>query len=565
VPAATVPAATVPAAAGQSTATLSLGPLPDITLWSPDTPKLYTVRATLTAPGQPPHTAEVRTGFREARFTPDGFFLNGERLPLFGLNRHQLFPYLGHAGPARLQRRDAEIIRTELNCTMVRCSHYPQSPHFLDACDELGLLVWAEAPGWQYVGDPDWQDLAAANVHDMIVRDRSRPSVIVWGTRLNETAAHPALYARTGRLARDLDGSRPTAGAMVTQSTEDWAEDVFGYDDYHGRDGVAELLPPLDGVPYLVSEAVGALSGPPTYRWTDPAAALAAQARLHAQVHAIARSDPRYAGLLGWAAIDYASLNGGNRIWAALKTPGVLDTFRVAKPGAALYRSQADPRVRPVLIPVFCWDAELDGPGADAMIATNCDRLEVYAGEHHVATGTPDRERFGALARPPVFVDLSGVRPGPDLSGVRPGPDLRIDGYLGGRLAATVRMSADRARDRLALAADHAQLDADGSDATRITFRAVDEHGNQRLRVAGEVRLSLAGPAVLIGDNPFPLGRYGGAGGAFVRSLPGRAGTVTVTASHSFLGQNALTLQLSPPASSRRLAGNPARGPGYRG
>ena len=79
---------------------------------------------------------------------------------------------------------------------MVRCSHYPQSPHFLDACDELGLMVWEEPPGWQYLGRRRLAGLVVQNVHDMVIRDRNRPSVIVWGTRLDETANYPTLYAR---------------------------------------------------------------------------------------------------------------------------------------------------------------------------------------------------------------------------------------------------------------------------------------------------------------------------------------------------------------------------------
>src|SRR5262249_14686256 len=146
----------------------------------------------------------------------------------FGLNRHQLFPYTGMAAPARLQRRDAEILRYELNCNMVRCSHYPQSPHFLDACDELGLMVWEELPGWQQLGDHRWQDFVVQNARDMVVRDRSRPSVVIWGTRLDETPNSHALYARTRRVARYLDGSRPTSGATLQHSTSGWGEDVFG-------------------------------------------------------------------------------------------------------------------------------------------------------------------------------------------------------------------------------------------------------------------------------------------------------------------------------------------------
>src|SRR5262249_18105355 len=238
------------------------------------------------------------------------------------------------------------------------------------------------------------------------------------------------------RIAGELDGSRQTSGAMAHRSTAGWDEDVFAYNDYHARRASARLRPPLSGVPYLISEAVGALSGRPAYRWIDTGAALAAQALLHAQVHNDARSDTRYAGLLGWVGFDYASLNGGNRILRALKTPGGLDTFRVPKPGAAFYRSQVDPRVRPVVLPVFFWDfgpsSPPNGPGPDAMIATNCDRLEIYLGGRHLATGTPDRARFGNLSYPPVFADLT-------VDGSHR-PELRIDGYLGELRVASVRM-----------------------------------------------------------------------------------------------------------------------------
>ena len=159
--------------------------------------------------------------------------------------------------------------------------------------------------------------------------------------------------------------------------------------------------------------------------------------------------------------------------------------------------------------------------------------------------GTPDFAGFGCLDYPPVFADLRV-----DGSGL---PELRIDGYVGGRLAASVRMSADTSRDRLVLAADDRSIQADGTDTTRITFRAVDAYGNQRPRADGEVRLALAGPALLIGDNPFSFGAYGGVGGAFVRSEPGRAGLVTVTAEHPGLGRAAARVTVTPPGPGPRL------------
>jgi beta-galactosidase len=534
-------------ATGATVANLTITPIPDVTYWSPETPRLYTVRTTLSY-GNGSHTVATRIGFREAVFEPGGFYLNGERYEIFGLNRHQLFPYTGMAAPARLQRRDAEILKNVLNCNMVRCSHYPQSPHFLDACDELGLMVWEEPPGWGYVGDAAFQDIVLQNVRDLVVRDRNRPSVIVWATRLNETASYPGLYAKTRQLAYQLDGSRQTTGAVTFRTLAGWAEDVFAYDDYESADGNAILKPPIPGIPYFVSEAVGALDGAPKYRWIDTEAVLAEQGRMHAQVHNIAQSQPGYAGLLGWCGIDYASINGGDRIWNNLKTPGVTDTFRVPKPGASFYRSQVSPHAAgPVILPMFFWDfgpsSPQDGPGAGSIIATNCDRLELYVGGRHFAAGIPDTQDYGSLAYPLVFVDLT-------VSGAVL-PELRIDGYLGDRKVATMLMSADTRDDHLLLTAADSAIEADGFDATRITFRAVDAYGNHRPGITGDVTLSLAGPGVLIGDNPFAFGEYGGVGGAFIRSLPGQPGLVRVTAGHLALGTASVQVAVTTARSDR--------------
>jgi beta-galactosidase len=536
-------------ATGTSVVTLTMTGLEQVGLWSPASPQLYTLRTTLhPVPGSAaqPHVYDVTTGFREAVFTTDGFYLNGDRQPIFGLNRHQHFPFLGLAACARLQRRDAEILKNELNCTMVRCSHYPQSPHFLDACDELGLMVWEETPGWNYVGDAAFQQLVLGNVHDMVVRDRNRPSVIMWGTRLNETANYVDLYAQTRQTADDLDGTRPTTGAMDIYSTSDWAQDVFGYDDYHSSDGAATLQPPLPGVPYLISEAVGALDGSPTFRWTDSGAVLASQGVMHAQVHDIAQGGAGYAGLLGWCAFDYASLNGGMRIWLNLKTPGVMDLFRVPKPGAGFYRSQVPSADQPVILPLFFWDygpsSPVNGPGPDSAIATNCDRLELFVDGRHLGTALPDTDSYPNLACPPAFADLSV--PGTGL------PELRIDGYVGTTLAATVTMASDPARDRLGLTVDDTSIVADGSDTTRVTFRALDAYGHQRPYVTGDVTLALTGPGVLVGDNPFAFGTYGGVGGAFVRSTVGGTGRVTVTATHPVLGSARGSVRVTPATGS---------------
>jgi beta-galactosidase len=528
-------------AAGQTTVTVTLSGLGQVTLWDTDQPKLYHVVATLLVDGQHRHEYRVRTGFREASFAPDGFYLNGRRMTLLGVNRHQYFPFAGGAMPGRVQARDAGIIRRELNCTMVRCSHYPQSEAFFDACDELGLLAWEEAAGWGYLGDAAWLALASRDIGQMIVRDRNHPCIVIWGARLNETPNNTAFYTGTNELAHGLDDSRPTAGAMAgMRLTTDYQQDVFAENDYSsvtGPDGAKQpsLQPPADGVgrPYLVTEAVGTLSGPARYyRRTDSQAVQQGQATAHARVHAIAAADPRYCGVLAWSGIDYPSGSGNQ--YRGVKYTGVVDLFREAKPGAAIYQAQVDPRVRPVIAPAFYWDFGPVSPVTSlpaAMICANLDRLEVYVGGEHFASVTPDGSGdYGSLAYPPSFADFRGV----DGSSL---PDLRIDGYLGSDLVASRSFSSDPSLDTLWLAADDDEIAGDGADATRVAFRAVDGYGAPRPYVTGSVALSVSGPAVLVGESPFDFAAAGGVGAAWIRSLPDSAGPVVVSASHPVLGQ----------------------------
>jgi beta-galactosidase len=526
---------------GQATVIVTLSGLGDITWWDLDAPKLYHVVTVLRVDGRRRDEYRVRIGFREARFALDGFYLNGRRVKLLGVNRHQFFPFAGGAMPARVQARDAEIIRQELNCTMVRCSHYPQAAAFFDACDELGLLAWEEAPGWGYLGDEAWLALASRDIEQMIVRDRNHPSIVIWGARLNETPNNVPFYTSTNELAHALDDSRPTAGAMAgMRLTTDYEQDVFAENDYSSVAGATgdkqpSLEPPVDGVgqPYLVTEAVGTLSGPARfYRRTDLQKVQQGQATAHARVHAIAAADDRYCGLLAWSGIDYPSGAGGN-VYRGVKYTGVVDLFRVAKPGAAIYQAQVDPRVRPVIAPAFYWDFGPSSPVTSlptAMICANLERLEVYVGGSHFASVTPDSGEYGSLAYPPSFVDFRAVD-----GSAR--PDLRIDGYLGSELIASRSLASDPSSDVLWLATDDDEIEGDGVDATRVAFRAVDRYGAPRPYVTGQVTLSVSGPVVLVGDNPFDFAAAGGVGAAWIRSLPGSAGSVVVSASHPFLGR----------------------------
>ncbi|WP_086851088.1 glycoside hydrolase family 2 protein [Amycolatopsis kentuckyensis] len=530
--------ATGSAAVRGTTVEFAVGGLEAVRLWDVEDPALCDVVVTVQSGKRALDQRVVRTGFRDARFTTDGFFLNGRRLKLFGLNRHQWYPFAGGAMPDRVQWRDAEILRRELNCTMVRCSHYPQSSAFLDACDELGLLVWEEIPGWGHVGDDAWQRRNLADVEGMVVRDRNHPSIVVWGTRVNEANGTTAMYQRTGRLARQLDPSRPTSGALASTTLGRFAGtdvEVLAYNDYTARRGAPfRLRPPRPGVPYLVTETIGTLAGARAYRRAD-LPAVRQQAELHAKAHDLAAADDRYCGLLAWCAFDYPS--GWQRSVDGSKYAGVSDIFRIPKPAAAFYASQGDPRVRAVAEPGFAWDftTQPSGPGKGVPIWSNCDRLLLFLDDRPVGEARSRRAEFPHLRYPPFAADL--VVP----KGRR--PQLRIDGYLAGRLVVSRRFSGDRGSDVLSCVPDDPQLRADGSDATRVVVAAVDRFGTVRAGTTGRVRLTLTGPGELVGDPELDFGATGGAAAVWLRPFAGQPATLTLTARHEKLGSATATVR----------------------
>ncbi len=530
-------------ARGRSTVNAQLSSLRGIELWSPDHPKLYNLVIEVEIERTLMHAASKRIGFREARFSSDGFYLNGKKTRLFGLNRHELFPYVGFAASPRSTRHDAAYLRNELNCNMVRCSHYPQSIAFLDACDELGLMVWEEIPGWQYLGDQAWKRTAVQNTQEMIRRDRHHPSIIVWGTRINESANDPDLYNRTREIARHLDPTRPTSGSMTASSRADWKEhwhqDIFAFDDYHAApDGTVGIDPALPGVPYMLAETVGQYSYGTAnnflrrYRRAGIPEEQNAQALLHAQAHDRAAQDERNAGVLAWCAFDYAS---PIHSYQGVKCPGVVDTFREPKLGAAFYRSQITPEQRVVLEPSFYWDAKLHVADGRAAIFSNCDQLRISLNGTPHSTLLPDANTYPRLHYPPFFADLPWHAIEQTV--------LRIDGYIAGRQCISRSFDGAHARDRLWMAADDRTIRADGVDSTRISFGIADSFGNPRPEGEGILRVEHRGAGQLVGDTTFPMSE-GAVAAVWLRSLPDRTGRADVTIVHPGLGRRSISVQI---------------------
>ena len=503
-----------------------LDSLPEIELWSLKTPKLYDVVVRLADGEDSRDEYRTRIGFREARYTPGGFMLNGERVKLRGLNRHQTFPYVGGAMPARVQRRDAWILRRELHCNIVRTSHYPQSPAFLDACDELGLLVLEEIPGWQHIGDQAWQDIAVRNVGEMIRRDWNHPSIVLWGVRINESVDNHDFYTRTNQLAHSLDDARQTGGIRYLYDSE-LLEDVMTMNDFG-----FPLRPPNHPL-YMNTEFNGHMFS--TKRF-DNVERVAEHVLRHARVHDQLASDDRYSGGTGWCAFDYNThynFGSGDHICYH----GVSDIFRIPKPAAYFYASQCDPEEQVVLEAGFFYsqgDRSQAGGVHRVPVLSNCDHLKIYwVGELRQELD-PDRKTFPHLKYPPFMMDL-GELP------LSPWGDVKIEGYIGGKLAKTLVLSGSGKDADVKIIPDDKELAGDGRDATRVVVTVTDEHGNIRPFATAAISFSLTGPGEIIGENPLVLS--GGAAAVWVKAKES-AGVVNLSAKHPVLGSRSIAIRV---------------------
>jgi len=505
---------------------LTLTNIRDIEIWNIDRPRLYQVVVGLSERERVIDQFETRIGFREAKFTPEGFYLNGKHLKLRGLNRHQTFPFVGQAMPARGQKRDAWILRKELHCNIVRTSHYPQSPHFLDGCDEYGLLVFEEIPGWQHIGNEDWQALALQNVEKMVRRDWNHPSIILWGVRINESGDNHDLYTKTNALAHALDDSRPTGGVRYRYNSER-LEDVFTMNDFG-----FPLRPPNHPL-YVNTEFNGHMY--PTKR-NDNIERVREHTHRHARVHDQLASDDKYAGGLGWCAFDYNThdeFGSGDRICYH----GVSDIFRIPKPAAGFYKSQCDPAEEIVLEPAFDWArGDENETFTNALVCSNCEKLKFYIGERLIAEVEPDRKTYQHLKYAPFVTNLhDGIG--------KAWAYLRIEGYIGGKKVIERKMSGRGADRLLIVEPDDRELIGDGIDMTRVVMKVTDEFGAVRPFANGPITLTIDGPGEIIGENPFAL--FGGVGAVWIKTKQS-PGTIRLTARHQTLGAKTVTFSVKP-------------------
>ena len=566
-------------------------------LWDCEHPALYRLKAALKQGEKTVDERTVRFGFRRVEFRPDGFYLNEKRVQLRGLDRHQSWPYMGYAAPARAQRLDADILKYELGCNAVRTSHYPQSHHFIDRCDEIGLLVFTEIPGWQHIGGESWKAQALENTREMVLQWRNHPSIFLWGVRINESADDDELYRKTNEIAHQLDPTRPTGGVRNFPHSH-LLEDVYTYNDFshHGPNrGCAprKIITREGGKGYLISEYNGHMFPTKAY---DCEEKRLEHALRHARVVSDAASQPGIGGSFGWCMFDYNThrdFGSGDRICYH----GVMDMFRNPKLAAAVYASQQE--MTPVLEISSSMDIGEHPAGALGTVAvfTNADQIRLYRNDLLVGSFSPSAD-YAGLAHPPVLIEdtvsgllerqegmsprtasmvrevllatamygsalpLSVLLKAAYLMGIKgftreQGVDLynryvaswggqvarwRFEAVKNGQVvASTVRCPGDTLA--LEVCADTDTLtDGPSWDMATVRIRAVDEYGAVRTWCSRSLSLRAEGAVELIGPASVPLS--GGMAGCYLRTR-GEAGTGRLTIEMEGAAPVTLSFQVS--------------------
>ncbi|NLE25606.1 MAG: glycoside hydrolase family 2 protein [Clostridiaceae bacterium] len=512
---------------GKQRFTVTIENIKDICLWDINDPTLYLINVEIKYDDKV-EKYSTRFGFRECAFTPKGFLLNGKRLKIVGLNRHQSYPYVGYAMPKRVQQKDADIIKYELCCNTVRTSHYPQSTHFLDRCDEIGLLVFEEIPGWQHIGNEEWKEVALQNIQEMIERDWNHPSIIIWGVRINESNDDDSFYERTNKLARSLDNTRQTGGVRCIRNSK-LLEDVYTMNDFvHSGNNIGlnkqqDITGLSADVPYLITEYNGHMY--PTKK-ADNEERQVSHVLRHLKVQDASWADESISGAIGWCAFDYnthSDFGAGDMICHH----GVMDMFRIPKFAAYTYGSQIAPEIKTVLVPVTYWAR---GERSECtifplIVLSNCDWITLKFGDYNPIAVFEKSKEFRHLPYPPFIIDTS-VIPIEQINqwGMK-WEDGIITGYIGGKPVKEVRMARNPLPSKLMVAADDHTLTSGEKDATRVVVKLVDQYNRPLPFINAVVRLKISGNARIIGPEEIFL--TGGSAGFWVESN-GVAGEIKI-------------------------------------
>ena len=542
--------------AGRATTVSDRMPVKQPMLWTPSTPTLYNLLVrVLDKEENVIDGYRRRIGIRSIEFKgKDGFFLNGRPYgkPLIGANRHQDFAVVGNAVANSIHWRDAKKLK-DVGMEIIRNAHCPQDPAFMDACDELGLFVIVNTPGWQFWNDaPEFAQRVYSDIRNVVRRDRNHPSVWLWEPILNETW-YPADFAKNTRDIVDAEYPYPYC--------------------YSGSDSEArghENFPVYFAHPANMQDASKEIDPTKTYftrEWGDNVDDWSSHnspsrvarnwgeqpMRVQAQHYAcpyypvtsydvLYKQSPQHVGGCLWHSFDHQRGYHPDPFYG-----GLMDVFRQPKYSYYMFMAQR-PAVKndrnagsgPM---VYIAHEMTPFSGKDVTVYSNCDEVRLTFNKGgKTYTYKKDKNRPGMPSPVITFPDVYDFMVDKAFSRTQKQDDVYLlaEGLIDGKVVATHKVVPARRPEKILLWMDNegTDLKADGSDFVTVVAAVADKNGNIkrlnnyniRFSIEGEGRL-LGGPGVLA--NPVPV-KWGTAPVLVQSTL--KPGKIRITASVLFEG-----------------------------
>jgi beta-galactosidase len=480
-------------------------------LWSISKPNLYTLEVQIILNNKIIDNYSEKIGIRKSEIKEDGYYLNDEKLYITGTNEHQEYPYLGYAISDEAQYRDVVKIKNA-GFDLVRMSHYPHAEAFLNACDELGILVMNSLTGWQFFGSETFQKNALQDIREMARRDRNHPCIIFWEASLNETQmSENFMQEATKALKEEI----PFANNYTACWIDNDNYDIFIPARQHGKapdywtkynKGNRKIFIAEYGDWEYYAQNAGfdqtEFSNLKEEERTSRQLRGFGEKRLLQQAYNFQeaansnRKGQQTIGEANWVMFDY------NRGYSNdLESSGISDIFRIPKFAYSFYQSQRDASVildtklisGPLVTIANYWTATSP---LNVSVYSNCDEVALYLNDVLVAKQKPFiNQSSDQLNHPPFIFNLDKFIPG----------TLRADGFINGKKVVSNFVKTPEKPSKIELTYDVSSkpINPDSPDMIFVYAKITDANGTIIPTANNEVTFSLEeGNAELIGENP---------------------------------------------------------------
>ncbi|WP_010134450.1 glycoside hydrolase family 2 protein [Ochrovirga pacifica] len=463
-------------------------------LWSPETPNLYTLQTQVYKNGTLVEMQEQRIGIRVFTFKGEQLYINGKKTFLRGVNRHQEYPFVGYAMSDNAQYRDAKKIK-EGGFNYIRLSHYPHAPSFMDACDELGIVVIDAILGWQFYKDADdFRNYCYTSAKQLIRRDRNRPSVLAWEVSLNETKMPIFFMEELNKIVHE-----EYPGENVYSCG--WMDDVY---DIYLQARQHRILHPhalKEGQPYSVSEygdweyysknaGLNQDNLPNEMRdeYSSRQSRANGEERMLRQAYNVQEAHHDNLGTKAYSDSYWVMYDYNRGYHPDIEKSGLMDVFRLPKFAYDFYQSQRDVKDGRVLKIASYWNEK--SPLA-VKVYSNYDEVALYLNGELIAKQKPDRDKNATrLQHPPFTFQMKSFTPG----------TLKAVAYQQGKKAATTKVMTPQAPVALKVWLDESgrKAEAGVNDVLFLYVAAVDKNGTIVPDYSEKVSFKIEGDAKLM-------------------------------------------------------------------